>query len=240
MKKCFFCILFCCFIFATIMGSASCEQGSKKIFFSGYTWYVKEGFFGPDANWWAPSNVWVDEQGSLHLKIKKEGDYWSCAEVSSVEPFLYGTFRFSVVGPLDKFDPNCVLGLFLYPQMNDERVENELDIEISKWGGDKTLIGYTVVPEKRTVLFPLRLDGTYTTHEFSWSSKQVNFASFHGHTIDNRNNCASWLYIPSDGVKTTIQPPTYVHMNFWLLGGNPLTLHGEAEIIIRSFQYLKI
>ncbi|NEU73400.1 hypothetical protein PI95_012690 [Hassallia byssoidea VB512170] len=45
----------------------------KTINFSGYVWEVRSsGDGGPGPNHWSSDNVWVDQDGYLHLKITQQ------------------------------------------------------------------------------------------------------------------------------------------------------------------------
>ena len=61
------------------------ESGNRRLlYFSGHEWWVKSGEnLGPGPNIFSDEaeSVHVDEQGSLHLKIVKQGDVYTCAEI---------------------------------------------------------------------------------------------------------------------------------------------------------------
>jgi len=105
---------------------------TRIITFAGHDWVVKSGDQrGPGPNSWSDSeeSVWVDQQGWLHLRIRKENSLWHSAEVYSKECTTYGLHRFSITGQLDRLDPNVVFAPFLY---KDD--ETEIDIEFTRWG----------------------------------------------------------------------------------------------------------
>ncbi len=121
---------------AAVAGTVAQKQEARQVNFSGQTWRVKNGRrFGPGPNAWAnsPKNVWLDDQGQLHLAIVPSGDRWDCAEVVATRSLGYGEYRWVIAGNLSKFDPRVVLGLFLYE--NDQR---EIDFELSRWAERKT------------------------------------------------------------------------------------------------------
>src|SRR6188474_803366 len=48
--------------------------------FSGYEWEIRDsGLSGPGPNLWDRKNVWLDENGDLHLRITHAADGWHCA-----------------------------------------------------------------------------------------------------------------------------------------------------------------
>ena len=104
------------FLLVFVIGFAMQISG-KTLEFSGLTWKIRDdGNGSPAANFWRNDNVRVDEIGQLHLKIRRVGDVWTCAELQTTDKFLYGKFEFEIVGRIDELDKNIVLGLFKYPQ----------------------------------------------------------------------------------------------------------------------------
>ena len=130
--------------------------------FSGYKWNVKHplGRKGPGNNLWSnrESDVWVDDEGRLHLKIVKgEDGNWYCTEVYTEKSFGYGTYIFYLATELEdsgvpgegtSLDKNVVLGFFTWDDNTCETNANsEIDIELARWhrfkdpeNGDNTLI----------------------------------------------------------------------------------------------------
>jgi len=70
------------------------EPKIRTIIFSGYKWKVKssESKAGPGPNYFSDKeeDVWVDNEGKLHLKITKKDGKWYCTEVISDSSFGYG------------------------------------------------------------------------------------------------------------------------------------------------------
>src|SRR5262245_44168916 len=90
----------------TSLGPAAADAATRTLSFSGYTWNVKssgKSKVGPGPNYFSDStsNVWVDAQGRLHLKITVSRNKWSCAEVVSQLSFGYGTYRFYLDSAVD-------------------------------------------------------------------------------------------------------------------------------------------
>lgn len=119
---------------------------------------------GPGPNYWSdsPSSVWVGS-GGLHLKIRKLGSTWYCAEVISVEPTTYGMHRFYIDGRVDQLDRNVCASPFLY--INDNQ---EIDIEFRSDASRGTNAQYVVQPPPYTEnvnikRFSMNLTGTYST-----------------------------------------------------------------------------
>ncbi len=214
---------------------------TKHIFFSGYEWEVKSGRYHPGKNDWLADNVWVDNEGFLHLKITRAGKHWYCAEVTSVRRFGYGSYQFQVIAPVDKLDANIVLGLFVYPGPENPDQNNELDIEFAKWGKPGQPIGnYTVTTSQKTHYFPCSLEGNYTTHQFIWTKEQILFQSFYGHVVNDATEFSRWLYNAQEYNEKITVPPVRVHMNLWLFMGKSPLDGQEQEIIIKKFIFSAI
>ncbi|HBL75738.1 MAG: hypothetical protein A2W90_17300 [Bacteroidetes bacterium GWF2_42_66] len=213
---------------------------SQTIQFAGQTWNVRSGTGNPGNNNWSASSqsVWVDEAGRLHMKIRKEGDKWYCAEIISQQSFGYGEYIFYVASHVEKYDPSVVAAMFTYE--NDNR---EIDIEFTNSGFGSTSKTdtpgwYTVQPRPYTTAnqyrFKLNLTEDYSTHKFVWSSKNIFFQSYHGHypqLPSSEYQIAQWTYT---GTKN---PPTgseRLHINLYLLGGAPPTNQQEVEFVVNA------
>lgn len=210
--------------------------GQTTLSFAGIDWYVRTGNGGPGPNNWsdAEDQVWVDDNGDLHLTIRKIDNIWYCSEVYAQQSMGYGNYRFYVASALENYDPHIVAGLFTY-----ENDENEIDIEFSKWGNPNNPSGwYTVQPPPYSTenqqSFELNLAGAYSTHLFEWNSTSIFFQSYHGHypTLPSADYLINeWNYngshIPNVGNER-------LHINFWLFQGQVPTNNQNAELIIKS------
>jgi hypothetical protein len=215
------------------------------ISFSGYQWGVRDGEGGPGPNKWRQDNIWVDNQG-LHLKIRNNGGQWSCAEIYTIQPSGFGTYQFQVVGQIDKFDSNVVLGMFNYPTSAGLDETNEIDIEIARWGSLTNDNGnYVVWPAQKGLkqnpyTFNFNLNGDYTTHRFKWQSQEILFQSLHGHTDEDNNEFAKWLFDPEEYTKYIPQQPLPIHINLWLFKGKAPNDTQEIEVIIKNFKFIPL
>lgn len=209
----------------------------EVIHFSGYDWIVKgdKHKVGPGPNHFSSdnSNVWVDEQGRLHLKITKEEGRWRCAEVLTKHHLGYGTYIFKVEGRLDHLDRNIVFGMFTWDS-DPDRHHREMDIEISAWG-KKTgpRLSFAVQPGEGQDS-PWKQEGTHTMHMLKWEPGFISFASYHGHVIPDTmcNPCTVKRAEIPEGKDTR------THINLWLFKGNAPSDGQEAEVIIKSFEFI--
>jgi hypothetical protein len=231
--------------FMAVLAMASGLGQAKTIRFSGYDWTVRSaGRGGPGPNEWDESNAWVDDRGSLHLKLAPRDEKWYCSEVSTAERLGFGRYQFWIEGRVDTLDLNVVLGLFNYPTRDVGRGgTREIDIEFAKWGLPKAPIGnYTVWPTERTLkstssTFPITLDGELSTQRFTWSPTTVFFQSLLGHRDDDAQQVASWRYEPADPARRISQQAMPVHINLWCFEGRPPTDGRPVEVVVRAFTF---
>ena len=86
---------------------------ARTIDFAGYKWTVKNVHGGgPGPNYFSDSveEVWVDENGYLHMEINYRDGKWYCSEVILDASPGYGTYAFVVDGRVDLLDKNIILG----------------------------------------------------------------------------------------------------------------------------------
>lgn len=225
-------------------GSSSGTLSGDAVDWAGVHWFIRNGGGGPGPNTWDPRNVWVDDEQTLHLKVAHRDGVWSCAELTSSTSFSFGRFQWWVEGPIDRLDPNVVLGLFTYPtsQVGSDGT-NEIDIEMARWGNagapplNYNVWPATLGPGNTSHASPMLLNGTYTTHRFLWASHRIDFTSVHGFRDDDVNPIATWAFAPSDPAHQVPQAPVPLHLNLWLFQGRPPTDGAEVEIKLHAFNY---
>lgn len=222
---------------------AAPPPAASTISFSGYTWEVRDGVSpaGPGPNYWSSRNVWLDGAGDLHFKISRDPvtGRWSCAEITSLQSFGYGTYQFKIKGRVDQLDPNVVFGLFNYSG-NDGY--DEMDIEFARWGaaGNPNL-NYTIWPAaagftQQSHVQSISLNGTYTTHRFVRTQNRVVFKSMHGFTDTDTNLFATATFTnPPVSISRLSMP---VHINLWLFQGRVPLNNNEVELILSEFKYI--
>lgn len=218
---------------------------SRLLYFAGYEWRVKtsDGPVGPGPNVFSDSvnNVRVDAGGKLHLKITRQGNTYRCAEVILTKSLGYGTYIFNMASPVNDFDPNIVLGLFLW---SDDPAYHyrEMDIEFSRWGVPQNLGGQFVIQPWDTAGNLERFavpSCSSSSHGFTWMPDAVDFASVCGPdywTTDPNQLIHSWSYTGADN-----PPPgdESVRMNLWLMWGYPPTDGEEVEVVVSDFQFVQ-
>ncbi|SKB73835.1 Glycosyl hydrolases family 16 [Parapedobacter luteus] len=214
---------------------------TRIVQFSGFDWVVRtsgQNQEGPGPNYFSDSeeNVWVDNDGRLHLKIIQKGGNWYCSGVSLRRSLSYGKYVFYVSSRVDELDQNVVAGLFTY--MNDEE---EIDIEFSRWSApDNEDAQFAVQPSHlpgNKVRFDLNLTGSYSTHAFDWQPDRIDFVSLRGHglTPTTDNLIHQWTYtganIPPDSEER-------LKINLWLFRGQSPADLNEQELIIERVDFI--
>jgi len=236
-----------------VAGANYCDNASDTCSFAGYTWKIVPGSatYGPAAHWSdSPQNVWVDQQGQLHLALTHSNGVWYSSEVYLNHSLGYGTYTFYLATRIDQLDKNVVGGLFTY-----ESDTRELDIEFSKWSGTTckwlffcTNADYAVQPfdhnhPNNGRLFNIALSGTYTTHFLTWAPGTATFQSINGHYASPPGGgvIKQWSF-PPKGSSACCVPPSdgneRVEMNMWLIP--PATAparDGGTELIISGFSF---
>jgi Concanavalin A-like lectin/glucanases superfamily len=115
---------------------------------AGLNWKCKNVHdLGPGTNNFSdsPNNLWVDNQGRLHLTIKMDSGRWDCTQLACENDYRFGKFTWKIDNASSIFNLSqdaAWLGLFSYRDDN-----NETDVEISRWQGQGNhLVLYTVQP----------------------------------------------------------------------------------------------
>jgi hypothetical protein len=228
-------------------------KNAKKIKFAGRMWAVKEftGFkVGPGPNLFSKENVWVDKNGYLHLKIYKDNQTGKiyCAEIYSLDTFLYGTFEIELAKiDYNRFPLNAVLGIFTYRGKGEE-----IDLEFTYMFWTNNFANYSVQPLPPVYKFTPDLSKN-TTHSITWHKERVEFKSTCNSKTYQRKFYNSQLPAKANGVKfrhkVISSKPARFHMNLWFHHKSPPPMQyiskkyknnrdlEEFEIVVKNFKY---
>ncbi|MBL0051149.1 MAG: hypothetical protein IPP29_06310 [Bacteroidetes bacterium] len=240
--------------------------------FSGYNWKYKNALTpvgpGPNRFLGTAENAWVDNAGSLHMRISKKNNFWYCSEIISVKEFGYGTYVFTCENDIRNLNEKNVFGFFTWDDYSFQKEGNsEVDIEFSKWNNpnDTLVLTYSVQPvifqnpvpySERTYKPPIAtsLISKATTHMMRWTPDSVYWESYEGEFYPGPNKIASWSFdknnIPRSKLENNlVSDPivipgpgdsTNLRFNYWLLNGQPPTNGLEYEMVIKSFKYFPL
>lgn len=214
----------------------------RKLEFSGRSWTVKSSVnpVGPGPNYFGDTadDVWVDENGHLHLRISFRDGAWRSSEVITDEALGHGTYEFALASRVDQFDANTVVGLFTWDTSAPAFNYREIDIEFSRWGNPTNDNSQYVVQPWDTAGNTYRwntvLNGNESTHQFTWNPDSVEFSSHQGDSTGAL--IQSWAYSGAD------VPPAgtlsgNARINLWLMGGAAPLDGLDTELVITSFQF---
>lgn len=223
------------------------EPGVRFLSFSGYDWWVKTsaGPVGPGPNYFSDStnNVWLDAQGSLHLRITHRSSQWQCAEIVSARSFGYGNYRFELASPVNSLDRNVTLGLFTWSD-DPAFADREIDVEAGRWNvaADTNNTQFVVQPydvSGHLVRYRTPAGLTNSTHLFVWETNRITFQAQAGGYSPSpaaSNVISSWVFTSASAVPRS--GDENVRLNLWLFSGNPPADGNEVEVIIRGFQFV--
>jgi len=212
----------------------------KNVRFSGYDWIVQSR---PDPNggkihYYDPDNVWVDQAGSLHLRVTHVANKWVCAEVRTSRTLGFGSYRF-VVHDIAQFEPAATLGLFTWGPTGPDQSSRELDVHFSRWGNPDNKTGEFVVQPYYVPSNVYRFDAPPgpLTAGFDWTAGKSTFLVARGaRDVDQESKkpLATWTF-------TTGIPPTgdeHLYVNLCEFAYGKLPMQHEAEVVLDRFQFL--
>jgi hypothetical protein len=223
---------------ATAQGEKQKSTVTKTLQFSGYEWEVRHlaSDRAGTRNNFDPANAWTDERGFLHLRITRNADGWTCAEVKLTRSLGYGSYLF-VVRELSHLEPAAVFSIFTREDLGSDPNFREMNIEISRWGdvssknGQYVIQPYYVPANVTQFIAPAGV----LTHSFRWEPGRVSFRTFRGEVTGKGSAVAAeHIFIsgvPSPGGES-------VRINLFVFGNTNKPLQNETEVIIEKFEYL--
>lgn len=205
----------------------------KSIQFSGYDWEVLQvpSDSGGVMHANRASNVWTDAEGFLHLRIARERDEWTCAEIALTRGLGYGLYRF-VMRNVPRLEPGTVLGLFTYDPMEAGQNHREIDIQLSQWGDPGAKNAQFAIQPYYVPANVFRFDspGGSLTNSFRWEPARVSFKS-HRATKELVAEHVFTSGIPTPGGER-------VHLNLYTFGKSRTSQQNGVEVVIEKFEYL--
>jgi hypothetical protein len=231
---------------ALLLVAVPSDAQAATLTWKGHTWNVTSGGMAGVATG-SPSNVSVDSNGYLHLKITNNAGTWTAAELFTTDKLGFGTYQWQVDGPIDVFDKNVVLGLFPYGPAAGIGADgtNEIDIEYSFWGQTNGTNGdFTIYPASGSTIgetsFKFSLNGgTFSTSRLNWSKDSIQeflLSDFQPIT-STTGLIKSWTYAPSNTSVNIPQQALPLGINLWCFDAPPSDGKG-VEVVIRDFEFV--
>jgi hypothetical protein len=207
--------------------------------FAGYTWAVKSSTtpIGPGPNLFDANGPYVDSSGYMHLRILKTALGWESSEVILKPSLGYGTYHWTVIGPVAILNPSVVLALFTYDSTNSTPSNREIDFEASRFSGlfNRTNAQYVVQPSTtrgnlKRILIP---KGGVTEVTLRWTPGRVAYSGEAGQSgqlalLQPWTNISS--SVPNHGAEQ-------VHMSLWLFRGAAPTKGKAVSVRVSSFTF---
>jgi hypothetical protein len=207
------------------------SPSATSLTFAGYQWTVKSSTtpIGPGPNLFDAKGPFVDSSGALHLQILKTKAGWECSEVILNPTLGYGTYSWTVDGPVSTLDPNVVLALFTYDDSNSVPWNREIDFEASRFANrrESTNAQYVVQPYNISGnLHRITLGNkSVTTVTMTWVPGTVTFSA---------DSLPLWTN-SSSSVPTSATEQ--VHMSLWLFKGVPPSNSQPVSVEVTNFQF---
>jgi hypothetical protein len=223
---------------AVVKGQPADPSSPHKILhFSGYDWLVRDllSYRGGSINSFDPANAWTDANGALHLRVTKNQDGWSCAEVHLTRSLGYGTYLF-VLRDISHLESPVVLSLFTWDGMGTDLNRQELDIEMSQWGVPNGVNAQYVVQPYYLPTNVVRFNAPagVLTHAFRWEPGQVTFTTYAGAQLTGRahplNQHVFTAHVPVPGGEVA-------RINLYVFVWGKIPLQRENEIVVEKFKY---
>lgn len=223
----------------SVKGVGSEAIQPKVIHFSGYDWDVEsaDSDRGGEANSYDPDNAWVDSKGYLHLRMTNQNGRPACAEVSMNRSLGYGTYRF-VVQDSAHLDPSATVGLFTFDLMSPSEGRNdELDIELSRWGlaankNAQYVVQPFFVPEN---VSRFQAPPGPLTHMFRWEPGKVTFQTVRGTTFGPGQKMVSEKVFTS-GIPVPASEKVHIDLYDFQHSRHPSKL--PIEVVVEKFEYV--
>ena len=205
-------------------------------------WFIRTGPNpgGAGPNYWGSGKESVEVvDNKLHLRIAQVNGRWTSAEIMTPIPDGKRGAVITITSPTHDLDPRLVIGMFAY---RDD--QNELDIEISRFGSPVTLTNaqYAVhSPRGGVEKFPFTItatpDSPLTMHTLTWGPRvspgvglgiePISFAP------DGAGVRENWDY---SGSAVNLQR-AWLHLNVWLYEGKAPANGQPIDVEIGSIRF---
>jgi hypothetical protein len=222
---------------ATVTGAPSRESQLTpgKMNFSGFEWEVfraprdSYGTLYPNKS----SNVWTDPKGRLHLRITKEPEGWTGAEIKLIRSLGYGTYSF-LIHELPDTEPATVLGVHSWDPLDAGQYHRSFDILLGRFGDPAIKNAqYSILPfNVPGNVYRFTAPAAALTHSIHWERGRLSFET---RTTDRESRLVAEHAFTS-GIPTSGGEKIYI--NLFSYANSQVPQKSEVELIIDKFAYL--
>jgi hypothetical protein len=181
-------------------------------------------------------NVWVDQEGRLHLLLSQRDGRWTSAELWMTRSLGYGTYSIDV-RDTSQLDPAAALSMYTWDPLGADQNFRELAVDVSRWGDPASMNGqYVVSPESVAAnVFRFVVPAGRLTHSFRWEPGRVSFRTVRlGGTSRRDDLVAERLF--------TVRVPTAGAENPHILllydRSSPKPPSRDVEVVVEKFAFL--
>jgi uncharacterized protein (TIGR03437 family) len=215
--------------------------------FAGFNWTIKDPGIpvGPGNNYFIADNVFTDSQG-LHLKLSQcqmaGAPTWCGSEVFANTPTGYGTYVFTLHGPLSTLGKNTVVGMFLFGD-SSAFAHHEIDFEFWKKSSDSVSAQFTVQPASANPphRFAIPAGLSTATVSIAWTPSEIVFSMWQGSSPASTASTLieEWVYSRTSSLSDV--PPNgdeEIHLNVWTQNPSNIDPTDAAEIVISNVSFM--
>jgi hypothetical protein len=212
---------------------------TKPLQFSGYEWQVRTiaSDWGGLNNLYDGDNAWTDENGALHLRIKKREGRWSCADLALTQSLGYGTYTL-VVRDTTHLEPAAVLSMSTFDEEAGDQHYREMDVEMGRLGDatNKNNAQYVIQPfYVPGNVAPFKAPSGTLTYSMHWESGRVSFKTVRGSSMNSGAPVVSEHVftsgVPSRGHEVLV-------LLLYVVASEKSPLEKENDVVIDKFEYL--
>jgi len=222
----------------TVPGDPSSTKAPGHLRFSSYDWSVRQ--MGSDRygtpHEYRMSNVSVDAQGYMHLRVRKENNEWTCAEVALPSSLGYGRYDV-VIGGIERLEPATVFDVFTWDQAGTDQNRREMNTQLARWGEPNGKNGeFSVQPFYRPAnTYRYSAPNIPIMLTMNWESGRVKFD-----TLRVNESGAAGVGIAEHTFTADIPAPASesIHMNLCIFDYGKASQTSDAEVVVKSFHYL--
>jgi len=210
--------------------------GSLK--FSGYDWSVLtiESDKGGLSNLYDQENAWTDAGGALHMRITKESDRWSCAEIFLNRSLGYGTYS-ATVRDTSHLKPAAVFSMFTFDESTSDQHFREVDTEVGgREAANRNNAEYEIQPLYIPGnLFTFSAPAGALTFVLHWESEHATFKTLRGRSagagaqVVSEHEFTSGIPEPGKAVARLI---------FFVAARDKYPMQKPSEVVVEKLEYL--